>query len=212
MFDVHTHNKSKNQVANAIVNCGIGDDFSLYPRFSLGIHPWNVGDGWENDYAVLASTLEALSESGEINRLSAIGEIGLDKVCGVSMEQQLACFEAQLLLASHYGKPVIVHCVKAVDELLAVFARLRFGKPVVFHGFRGKAEQARQLLSKGFYLSFGLRFHAESLRLAYASGRMFLETDDSCMDISEVYASASKALNISATDICVPGIFSSAAI
>ena len=128
------------------------------------------------------------------------------------MEQQLACFEAQLLLASHYGKPVIVHCVKAVDELLAVFARLRFGKPVVFHGFRGKAEQARQLLSKGFYLSFGPRFHAESLRLAYASGRMFLETDDSCMDISEVYASASKALNISATDICVPGIFSSAAI
>ena len=211
MFDVHTHNK-QNAVANAIVNCGIGDDFSLYPHFSLGIHPWDVSESWACAFAGLNRTLEGLFELGGISRLSAIGEIGLDKVCGVSMEQQLACFEAQLLLASHYGKPVIVHCVKAVDELLAVFARLRFGKPVVFHGFRGKAEQARQLLSKGFYLSFGPRFHAESLRLAYASGRMFLETDDSCMDISEVYASASKALNISATDICVPGIFSSAAI
>ena len=210
LFDLHTHRKTIE--CDGIVNCGFNDDFSLFPRFSLGIHPWDVDEHWEENYATLENLLKNLPADSFHDRLCAIGEIGLDRLRGGDMKMQERCFMKQLSLAENYQLPVIIHAVKTVNEVVACLSEIKISKPVVFHGFRGKAEQARQLLSKGFYLSFGSRFHAESLRLAYASGRMFLETDDSCMDISEVYASASKALNISATDICVPGIFSSAAI
>ena len=112
-------------------------------------------------------------------------------------------------MAEALQKPVILHCVKALDEMLGILKKYDNLKNVVFHGFRGKPTQAGQLMSKGYYLSFGIHFNEESLRLAYSSGRMFLETDDSGLHISNVYESASKALNISPTDISVPGIFTS---
>lgn len=206
MFDVHTHNKD---VVNGIVSCGVYDNTDGLKCLSMGIHPWNVSVLWEEEL----ETMVRNCVSNEVSsRLAAIGEIGIDKVRGGSMQLQKDCFKAQLYVAEKLRKPVILHCVKAVSEVLACLKEVKFSQPVVFHGFRGRAPMARQLLVKGYYLSFGPNFNAESLRLAYGVGQMYLETDDSGVSIEKVYESASKVLSIPPTDIVVPGIFRSCAI
>ena len=88
-----------------------------------------------------------------------------------------------------------------MDEVI----RMCVGVKCIFHGFRGKPEQAKQLLQKGFDLSFGEKFNVDSLTLAWKAGRMWLETDESECSIEQIYQQAAKALCISPTDIVVPG-------
>ena len=52
----------------------------------------------------------------------------------------------------------------------------------IWHGFRGKPEQAKQMLDKGLYLSFGEFYSDEAMRVV-PDDRLFLETDDSELDI-----------------------------
>ena len=208
MFDVHTHKRNAELQDRAIVNLKIDDDVASYSHFSFGIHPWEVDESWADKVQRLKFKANELVSMKNAS-FCAIGEIGLDRLKGGNMDLQIQCFEEQLGLAEYYAKPVIVHCVKAFDEALQVLNSLKFSMPVVFHGFRGKPQQARQLLDKGFFISFGPKFNPDSMKLAYAEGRMFLETDDSGTDIALVYESAGRVLNISPTDISVPGIFTS---
>jgi len=98
------------------------------------------------------------------------------------------------------GLPLIVHCVKALDDVL----RMCQGVPCIFHGFRGKPQQAQTLINRGFDLSFGPNFNPESLRLAAAVGRMWLETDDGPDPIERVYERAATALGIKPEGIALP--------
>ena len=208
LFDVHTHNRETQSLA--IVNCGLEDDFSRYPRFSLGLHPWDVDEHWREKVDANRQLLKNPPFEGFRNQLVAYGEIGVDKVRGGDLQMQIECFEEQLLMAHHFGLPVIIHCVKAYEEVWRSLRDLLLPHPypVIFHGFRGKPELASWLLRWNVgYLSFGPHFNADSLRMAYAAGRMFLETDDSGVSIGDVYTSASRALSISPAEIVVPGIF-----
>ncbi len=119
--------------------------------------------------------------------LSLIGECGLDRLCATPYDLQLAAFEAQIALSEELCRPIILHCVRALDDVL----RLKRGttQPWIWHGFRGKPQQLQQLLDHGFYVSFGFRHHAESLR-ACPSDRLFLETDDTPAPIAPLYATA----------------------
>jgi len=161
---------------------------------SVGIHPWTVDENWRERMPLLERICEEKC-------VVAVGECGLDKAKGGDWAEQLACLEAQVALAKRVGKPLIIHCVRAWDDIL----RLCRGIPAVIHGFRGKAPLAKQLLDSGFDLSFGPKFQSESLRLAFERRKMWLETDDAAVGIAEVYELASRALSISATDIPVPG-------
>ena len=119
--------------------------------------------------------------------LSLIGECGLDRLCATPYDLQLTAFEAQIALSEELCRPIILHCVRALDDVL----RLKRGttQPWIWHGFRGKPQQLQQLLDHGFYVSFGFRHHADSLR-ACPSDRLFLETDDTPSPIAPLYATA----------------------
>lgn len=150
--------------------------------FSAGIHPWHLP----------ASSDDALRQLGRMALCSqcvAIGEAGLDKCCTVSFSLQCDAFARQLGLAGERGLPVIIHCVKAWEELLAIMKRIRPGTACVIHGFRGKPQLAENLLTRGFYLSFGLRFNSESLRLCPPE-RLFLETDEARCSVEALYHTA----------------------
>ena len=71
----------------------------------------------------------------------------------------------------------------------------------IIHGFRGKPQQAQQLLDNGFQLSFGEHFNADSLALAFHRHSLWLETDESTHSIEEIYDAASKSLNICADEL-----------
>jgi TatD DNase family protein len=101
------------------------------------------------------------------------------------MSIQKDYFERQMILADRYKLPLIIHCVKAWDELLHLNQEHYAKNKRIVHGFRGKPELCRQLLDAGFYLSFGPRFNPLSLCLCPPDRRM-METDASGLSIQQV--------------------------
>lgn len=163
--------------------------------FTYGIHPWFL---YEDSYRDHLKRVEKITSRPEV---VAIGEAGFDKLRGPSPELQAAVFEAQVSISENLRKPLIIHCVRAWDELLASQKRVKPGMPWMIHGFRGKVKQAQQLLSKGFWLSvwfeYALRPESRDLFRSLPLERFFLETDGAEVDIRDIYNKVCSDLEIS---------------
>ena len=151
-------------------------------RLSTGIHPWRARD------EVNPEKLRAVFSADAI---SLIGEIGLDKKAVVDFKLQLEVFECQLKLAAAYHKPVLIHTVGSMSEMLALKEKYSEIPAWIIHGFRGKAIQAAQWINHGCYLSFGMNYNAEALQSCPAD-KLFLETDVSGISIEQVYNRAAR--------------------
>lgn len=130
----------------------------------------------------------------------AVGEAGLDKLADAPMVLQVEIFRHQARLAEEVGKPLVIHLVKATDELLKVKRALHPSNPWIIHGFRGKAVLAEEYLKHGFYLSFGEKFQEAALRRVPAD-RLFIETDESGVPVGELYARAAEVRGISPEEL-----------
>lgn len=130
-----------------------------------------------------ASQLDALREWIARERPTHVGECGLDHyVEGLDLEFQRLLFLEQLRIAKHFDLPVVVHALRAVDEVTAMLRRVG-GLRGVVHSFGGSPEQAQQLFKLGFHLGIGgpvtyerakrLRGIVASMPLDY----LLLETD-----------------------------------
>lgn len=122
----------------------------------------------------------------------AIGECGLDHLCGVPARVQEELFRRHVSLSEEAGLPLIVHCVRAHEEILGLHRRLRPRQPWMVHGFRGKPSVMSRLLDEGMYISFGLLFNEESVRACPAE-RLLTETDDRPVAVDKVYAAIAAA-------------------
>ena len=157
---------------------------------TLGIHPYDAeGVTTDSIFAIERTALE----------YDAIGEIGLDYSANINKEAQILLFKAQLEVARHLNKGVVIHCVKAFEEVMNILSR--YNLPfVIFHGFIGSPEQALRAAARGYYLSFGHRtFRSpksiEALKVTPAN-LLFFETDDSTINIEQIYGQASEVLGI----------------
>lgn len=119
----------------------------------------------------------------------------MDKLADAPTAVQIEVFEYQAQLSVELGKPLVIHLVKAVEELLKLKQRLQPANPWIIHGFRGKPALAQDYVRHGFYLSFGEKYQEESLRTVPA-GRLLLETDESGVPIMELYRRASEVRGI----------------
>lgn len=162
----------------------------VYAPRAFGIHPWEA----ENAMPPADAACWCMAE--------LIGECGLDRLRGPAIEKQEACFEAQLAIAEELGKPVVVHCVHALDLLLR-HRRRHHSTPWVMHGFAGSEEQARQLSAQGIGVSIGAalldprRTKLRQSVKALGAGHFFLETDDDAsLDIRHLYAAAAEILDV----------------
>jgi len=152
-----------------------------------GVHPWQAG-------ACAPETLQRPAPGVE-----AVGEIGLDFACATPREAQLSCFRRQLELAREAGLPVVLHCVRAFEEVMRCLAACP-PRTAIFHGFVGSPEQAARALAAGCYLSFGERtFRSprtlEALR-ATPLERLFTETDTSAEPIERITARIAEARGV----------------
>lgn len=156
-----------------------------------GLHPFDVGEAPEEEW------LEALLALPE---LRFVGEIGLHRSADTSWNLQTQWLDFQLEVADRLRKPVVLHCVHAMADLLACRRKYPSIPAWMIHGFRGKPQQARQWTAQGFYLSFGPRFNSESLK-ACPPDRLLLETDaetpGQVPEISAVYQQAAAVLSVS---------------
>jgi TatD DNase family protein len=113
-LNLHTHKYTNQDNVIEIVNQYPQEFDETIPNYSIGIHPWYiVEDRIDIDLQIIESKLK--NES-----CIAIGECGLDKRIEIPMALQQMVFEKQLALAEIYQKPVIIHCVGAFQEIIAI--------------------------------------------------------------------------------------------
>lgn len=202
LLDIHTHNLHAMAEENAIVSY-LPAELSVLPAsgyYSLGIHPWELTEENAEEQLTYLNKLALLSRQGGEKRLLALGETGLDKLASASMELQVKVFEQHVLISEQNDLPLIIHCVKAFDELLAVRKKFSPVQSWILHGFRGKLQQAVQLLQQGFYLSFGKYYHNDAM-VAVPADRLFLETDDSDENIMILLRRAAEMRGISVEEL-----------
>ncbi len=192
-LNFHTHTISQNPKEKSIYNLLIqdADEFENLQNnwISVGIHPWYATtENWE-------SQLRIVEEMAIHERVLAIGECGLDRLITFPLDKQLMIFEAQVRIAERVQKPVIIHCVRAFNELLQWKKQTKRTVPLIVHGFNNKPEIARQLVAHGFYFSLGtalLQSDSNSgkvLKIIPVT-RLFLENDDKNISIERVYEAA----------------------
>ena len=88
------------------------------------------------------------------NKVVAIGEIGLDYYWRQDNKaEQKECFELQLSLAEELSLPVIIHDREAHGDCFETVLKYPCVKGV-FHSYSGSAEMARELVKRGWYISF----------------------------------------------------------
>lgn len=194
LFNIHTHKYSANESVLEIVNQYPQEFDDTIPYYSIGIHPWYINlDTLEEDLKIIEDKLQTFN-------CLALGECGLDKRIETSIEIQIQVFEKQLLLAKKYKKTVILHCVSAYQEVIAIKKEMKIETPMIIHGFSKNIQVAQSLLENGFYLSFGkYLLRNPELSLVFdkvPNNKFFLETDTIEESIIQVYQKAAEIKKI----------------
>ena len=175
-----------------------------YCRPMLGLHPEEVRADWQEQLLAISKWLLAKSQQTIANSprnatLSkreqptancqhpiAIGEVGLDYYWSREFErEQLEAFEEQVRWAVELQLPLMIHCRKAQNEMVAIIKRYAHDLPGgVFHCFTGNVQEAQQLLEFdrfvlgiGGVLTFKKSHLPETLAEVVPLNRIVLETD-----------------------------------
>ena len=150
-----------------------------YPM--LGLHPEEVRADWREALAAIRQAIEASDV-----RIVAIGEVGLDYYWSREFaEEQLQAFEEQVRWSVERRLPLMIHCRKAQNELVAILKKYKDDLPGgVFHCFTGNALEAQELLQFdrfvlgiGGVLTFKKSHLPEVLPEVVPLDRIVLETD-----------------------------------
>ena len=226
------------------------DTCRQYPGYCypmLGLHPEEVRADWRDQLAEIRKCLNTylhtnqspipsggvggglspIPSGGVGGGLLAIGEVGLDFYWSREFEQeQLLAFEEQVRWSVELQLPLMIHCRKAQNEMVAILKKYKDQLPGgVFHCFTGNTTEARQLLYfDRFVLGIGgvLTFKKSNLPATLASTtdgvpleRLVLETDAPYMApvplrghrnepafIRHVITRLAEAYGVSDDDIC----------
>ncbi len=162
--------------------------------YSFGVHPWKIG----KDVNDILQEMDTISRN---RRCIAIGECGLDKLVDTDFELQQKIFCEQIQIANEVQKPLIIHCVKAFNELTVCLKKMNNTVPVIIHGFNNNKNIADDLLKEGYIISFGkalMQPDSNASEVIKHVGRknFFLETDDSDVSIRDIYKRCSEILGI----------------
>ena len=180
---------------SAVINVGTNPENSIrcieqakrYRKMyaAVGIHPedcQHLEGRAEEELDKIRLLLDTSQKRAE-NKIVAIGEIGYDYYWQpVDKARQTEFFESQLEMAREYSLPIIIHDREAHGDC---FDRvMRHPETVgVFHSFSGSAEMAKELVKKGFYISFSgvLTFKnarkAREVAQIVPHDRILIETD-----------------------------------
>lgn len=181
-IDIHTH-KAINEGDLSLFNVHCADMFSSDKICSVGLHPWYLNSD------SLRLEKQWLQDIVQRDNVLAIGECGLDKHCKVDWDLQLETFKWQLELAENIKKPVIVHCVRAQQEIIRLLND--FDVEFVFHGFNRSLAMAEEIVKMGGFLSMTAAFlrsdNGRSIAQNIEQNSIFLETDNDLSSICEAY-------------------------
>lgn len=183
ILDLHSHSLRE----NAIVSASADEKLSEGYYYSVGIHPWYITDDID---------LDRLLEKCLDDKVKAIGECGLDfNRKDIFPSKQEEIFIRQIEISEKLEKPMIIHCVKAHEQLLSIHKKYHPKQEWIIHGFRQKPTIAKQFIDAGINISLGDKFNPETV-LIIPSERLFIETDDrEDVDINMVIQSLAMVIN-----------------
>lgn len=162
----------------------IPQEFNSVP-VCYGLHPWDS----EIEFIKLFDKVKSFKN------LYAIGECGLDKNIPTPLEIQKNVFIHQIEISEKINKPLIIHAVGSINEIIDLKIKLKPSQPWIVHGFTGHPQLASQLIKENFIISFGESIFgleskaSRSLRIL-PHGSFFLETDESKRSIKDIYSQA----------------------
>ena len=144
---------------------------------AVGIHPENCGD-------FVPAQMEEIRALAQRPKVVAVGEIGLDYYWPENppRELQQEVLRRHMALAQELALPVIIHDREAHADCLAIVREFPAVRGV-FHCFSGSAEMARELLKRGWMLSFNGAITFKNARKApeviaeIPLDRLMIETD-----------------------------------
>ena len=129
-----------------------------YPMMygAVGVHPSDTAELKESD-------IDTLKKYAAMDRILAIGEIGLDyfrKEGHACKDTQKYWFRQQLDLAVELEKPFIIHSRDAAEDTMEILRE--FGKahpdikhPGVIHCYSYSPEMAKEYIAMGYYIGIG---------------------------------------------------------
>lgn len=150
----------------------------------LGLHPCFMDAHAEGDVEALARALDEHPEA------VAVGECGIDARFPDTLDAQWSLFDAQLRLAKARDLPVVIHCVRANDQVAKRLRELDLPAGGLIHAFAGSPEQAHKFLDLGFAVGLGgAPTHERAKRLHRAVASLpddgyVLETDSPDMPLA----------------------------
>ena len=117
-----------------------------YPGYAypmIGLHPEEVKADWATQLQHMHNLLQGP------HPYIAIGEVGLDYYWSRDFaNEQLKAFEEQVKWSVETQLPLMIHCRKAQNEMVAIMRRYAHQLPGgVFHCFTGNQKEALELLS-----------------------------------------------------------------
>lgn len=190
LYNIHTHRPTLHPETLEIESVYFGQANPPQGRLrSVGLHPWYL----EGTDPLAAENW--LREAAARPETRAIGEAGLDKLTPTPWNLQMTAFRSCFEVSEAFQKPLILHCVRAFDDILALKKQWKPVQAWIFHGFEKNPETARRLLDAGCFLSFGAalfrqKSHTPEALRQMPADRFFLETDDSDTTIEAVYERA----------------------
>lgn len=192
-LDIHTHSTSSSHHVFEIQNKYPTDiDFST--PFSVGIHPWFLKK------ETLEIELVLLEEKLQHPNCFAVGECGLDKTIDVDFDFQKEVFIHQIHLSEKYHKPMIIHCVRAFQEIIELKKQFSPKQTWILHGFQKNKQLAESLVFNGIFLSFGEAVLSKSdlqkVILDFPLDYLLTETDNSEVSIALIYQKIAAIKNI----------------
>ncbi len=201
-IDIHSHHSDVPEGVFRIYNLFLQDfqEDTDYEAISVGLHPWHI-ENYDN-----LDNLEAiLDRAVQEKNVVAVGECGLDKIIKVPLEKQKDIFMKQVRISEKNDLPVIIHCVKAYQDLLEIRKETGSDQPWILHGFNSSAQLAGDMIDKGIYISAGTRLLNSSKKChevlnAVPAEFLFIETDDE-ENIREIYEKVAECMNISVKDL-----------
>lgn len=153
-----------------------------YPM--IGLHPEEVKEDWQEQLHAIRQMLQ------DSHPFIAIGEVGLDYYWSREYaDEQLEAFEEQVKWSIETRLPLMIHCRKAQNEMVALLRKYKDQLPGgVFHCFTGNAHEAEELmtfprfvLGIGGVSTFKSSHLREDLPAAVPLDRIVLETDSPYM-------------------------------
>jgi TatD DNase family protein len=188
-MDAHSHRPGLTSCYNLnYQEIGLTKNLPDGQMVSISAHPWNSSSFNLDEFKKTYRYIQNLKKL----KIIGIGEIGLDRLRGVAIKEQMHQFDMLVKFAREVKLPIIIHCVRSLSLILKILKENNYTHPCLFHDFYGSREMINQVIERGHYVGVGRSLWKEnsniySLVPDLDKSHILLETDDMDRTIEDIY-------------------------